>query len=67
VPSISLDSAVLTEEIKRFLFTFQAIALQVDYFRSPSITTGMNKLSVRIAEAEDVPLLEEGKQEEASG
>ena len=26
-----------------------------------------NKLSVRIAEAEDVPLLEEGKQEEASG
>ena len=50
-----------------FLFTFQAIALQVDYFRSPSITTGMNKLSVRIAEAEDVPLLEEGKQEEASG
>ena len=27
----------------------------------------MNELSVRIAEAEDVPLLEEGKQEEASG
>jgi len=30
--------------LKTFLFTFQAIALQVDYFVSPRITTGQRSL-----------------------